>query len=265
MWRSFARLAPLALVAALALAGCGPQGITTQGITTQGTAIQGIPPQETTTQGTTTQPQAGGLRVTIQMLCPSGQSCGASAASQMISALQRRASAGLGVSDVSVKQLDATHFEVDLPGYGNQRVGASALSMQGSVLLIDTSDAPLQLGSTVSANEYPVLFTGSQIDPSSVSAGMQSGAPYVTYGFSGAAASRFAQYTGSHIGEYLTMTMDGTVIMSATIQIEIPGEAEVSYGATLDDAEALAACLKSGPLPFPVKLVSASLTSTGAK
>jgi preprotein translocase subunit SecD len=184
----------------------------------------------------------------------------------MSQALQRRASAGLGVSGASVKQLDTTHFQVDLPGYSDQQAGGAALGQRGVFQLIDTGNTPLNTGATVSANAYPVLFTGSQIDPTTVGAGLdpQGGTPYVKFGFAGAAASRFDQYTRSHIGQYLTMTLDGVVIESATIQSEISGVAQVQYGHSLDDAMALAACLKSGPLPAPVTLVSASLAPGGA-
>jgi preprotein translocase subunit SecD len=261
--RTFARMASLALLALLVLAGCGAQGATSSGQFNVLPQDAASPQASVAPQDAASPTPTGGLLITVQMLCPTNQPCDASAASQMISALQQRAR-GLGVSGASVKQLDATRFVVSLPGYSNQKDGVAALSAQGIIHFIDTGTMPLTIGAKVSAKQYPTLFTGAEVDPSTISVGTQSGSPYVVFGFSSAAAPRFAQYTSSHVGEYLTITLDGKVIISATIQSEISGLAEVSYGETLEDASVLAACLKSAPLPYPVKLISVTL-APGAK
>lgn len=246
--------AALALLGLLALAGCGAATTTASG------APQAAQAQQTIAKD-------GGLRVTLQAACASGQSCAFSGAAQEEeSALLSRARVGLGVPSASVTQLDATHFQVDLPSYTNQQVGAQALGAQGMVRFIDTSGTPLDVGAVVGANQYPTLFTGSQIDPASVGAHLdQQSQPIVVFAFKGAAASQFAQYTGSHIGSYLTVTMDNTVIESATIQSQIAGQVEVTGFKTLADAQALAADLKSSPLPVAVTVVSAQVLSPGSK
>ncbi len=84
------------------------------------------------------------------------------------------------------------------------------------------------------------------------------------FAFKGAAASQFAQYTGSHIGQYLTVTLDNRVIESATIQSRIAGPGQIMGNLSLAQAQTLAACLKSGALPAPVTLVSATVVQKGA-
>lgn len=214
--------------------------------------------------------QRGGLRIMLQVKCPTSQACAyTNGFAQMMSALLQRAHSGLGVADASVKRQDGTVIEVDLPGYSNQAVATQALTTPGSVLFIDTNGAPLTVGSTVPANQYATLFTGAQIDPASVSVqndpqNPQSGGPVVEFAFKGVAATEFAQYTGAHIGEYLTITLDNRVIESATIQSQISG-ATALYGLkNVADAQALATYLKSPPLPLSDNLVSAVAVKANA-
>jgi preprotein translocase subunit SecD len=203
--------------------------------------------------------QNGGLRVNVQLVCAAGQDCTifSDLMAQSVTAIEARAQHGLGVNDASAKALSAGQIEVDLPGYTNQQAAVSALTTQGLVQFIDTSGAPLAVGTKVAANQYPVLFTGSQIAPNSVSATSdQQAKAIVVFEFAGAARAQFAQYTNTHEGAYLTITLDHTVIESAQIQSEIDGQAEITGAKSLADAQALAADLKSSPLPLPVTLVS---------
>ncbi len=110
-----------------------------------------------------------------------------------------------------------------------------------------------------------MAFSGSQVDPSSVSAQSdQNSSPVVVFEFQGAARSAFATYTGDHIGQYLTITVDSKVVESATIQSQISGQAQISGMQSLADAQALAAELKSAPLPMTVTLVSADVVRASA-
>lgn len=243
----------MGLIGVLALAGCGAA-----------TSTGGAPPAQ---QAQLTIAKDGGLRVTLQMTCPSGVPCALSSVAQReVSALQTRARVGLGVPSASVAQLGAMRIQIDLPGYTNQQVGAQALGAQGMVRFIDTSGASLDVGAVVGADQYPTLFTSSQIDPASVGAHLdQQSQPVVVFAFKGVAASQFAQYTGSHIGDYLTITQDNTVIESATIQSQISGQGQITGIKTLADAQVLAADLRSTPLPMPVTVVSAQVLSPGGK
>lgn len=230
-----ARMLALVALVTLGLAGCA-QGTT---------AAASTPPK--------TLEQVGGVRIVV--------SVSASQDASSLKALVARAQRGLGVKDASARtsagSFTATQIVVDLPGYTDLQLAESALTTQGDVRIIDTGGNPLTVGATVGAQQYPTLFTGAQVDPASVAVqtDIQSGQPIVTFAFKGAAASQFAQYTGSHIGSYLTITLDNRVIESATIQSQIAGLAQI-IGMTMAQAQTLAACLKSAPLPGPVSLVS---------
>ncbi len=253
MKRRWAWEAALALLLTWGLAGCALSAP--------------IGPAVASSTPTVSLTQRGGLRIMLQVECPNGQAYAYSNGfAQMMAALQRRARSGLGVADASVKRVDGTTVEVDLPGYSNQALASPALTTIGSVLFIETNGVPLMVGSTVASNQYATLFTGSQIDPASVGVRTdpQTGDPIVVFAFEGAAATEFAQYTGSHLGEYLTITLDNKVIESATIQSQISGPAEITGSKSLDDAQALAVYLRSFPLPLSARVLSATLVTPSA-
>lgn len=249
-----ARGAALALLLAWGLAGCSlpaPVG----GLTV------------TSPTATVSLSQRGGLRIMLQVECPGDQACAYSNGfAQMMAALLLRARGGLGVAGASVRRLDAVSVEVDLPGYTNQALAIQTLTTTGSVLFIETNGVPLAVASTVAANQYATLFTGSEADPASVSVQTDpsTGEPVVVFAFKGAAATEFAQYTSAHLGEYLTITVDSKVIESATIQARISGLGQITGSKTLADAQALAVYLKSRPLPLAAREVSATLVTPSA-
>jgi preprotein translocase subunit SecD len=222
--------------------------------------LVGCAPQASASAPHTTLAQSGGLRVIVRLECPAGQDCGtfSKQLAQTTVALAARAQRGLGVQGASATALKGNEVQIDLPGYTDQQLAESALTAQGVAQFIDTGGNPLQVGTTVAAHQYPVLFTGAQIDPNSIQATLdQNNAPIVVFEFQGAARSQFATYTRENAGNYLTITVDGVVVESATIQSEIDGQAEITGSQSMVAAQALAAELKSPPLPDPVSLVSA--------
>ena len=66
----------------------------------------------------------------------------------------------------------------------------------------------------------------------------------------------FADYTGSHIDEYLAIVLDKRVISTPTISNQITGGSGIIQGNfTQDSANNLAIQLRYGSLPIPVKVV----------
>ncbi|HEX6122023.1 MAG TPA: hypothetical protein VFY89_02630, partial [Ktedonobacterales bacterium] len=55
---------------------------------------------------------------------------------------------------------------------------------------------------------------------------------------------------------FLTITLDGVVIESATIQSEIDGPGEITGFASLAQAQNLATLIRVGPLPLAVRVAS---------
>lgn len=203
----------------------------------------------------------GSVSVGVRVQCSAGQWCGlySSPWSQTMTALIARARRGLETPDAFVELLDhGDAIQINLPGYHDQQVAVSALTTQGAVRFIEVGETPLAVGARVAANQYPVLFTTSQLDPGSVRVMQsESNLPIVTFEFQGNARAEFANYTRTHMGDYLTITRDNVVVESAMIQSEITGQVEITVFTSISDARALYAELRSPPLPYPVILVSA--------
>src|SRR5262249_26952326 len=144
----------------------------------------------------------------------------------------------------------------------------------GSFAVLDTGVTQLAYSTDVSgktcvagcqAGQYQVLFSNTDLDTSSIQVALdrQTGQPTVTFAFAGQAPSRFAQYTGSHIGQFLTLVIDNHVIESAVIQSQIDGAAQITGLATAQQAHELAALMKYGSLPVALNVVTTQTVGMG--
>ncbi len=184
--------------------------------------------------------------------------------------IERRVNGGLGVSEPVIRLEGSDRISVELPGLKNEQDAINLIGQTGKLEIIDTGASSLPLGCDVSdptsqcysASGYPVKFTGDQLDPNSINATVDpsTGQPEILFQFKSQYQSAFASYTQSHVGEFLTITLDNKVIESATIESEITGQGQISGGnMTLDQAQETAALLRSGSLPVPLVTVSERL------
>jgi preprotein translocase subunit SecD len=77
----------------------------------------------------------------------------------------------------------------------------------------------------------------------------------VLFAFTNAYQPQFADYTRTHIGNYLTITAGEIVIESAIIQSEIDTMLQIRGSMTVDAAQQLADELWAGSLPVVLTLV----------
>jgi preprotein translocase subunit SecD len=218
-------------------------------------ACAAAPPQHTLAHD-------GGLRLTLHAAClAENPHCDVIQAREAaLPIVSHRLSDGLGLANATVQPDGADGIVVELPGTQDDSQILPLLLARGRLTILDTQGEQLSVGSSVTgltctsacqAGQYPVVFTGAQINPIAVSAQNEprTNMPVVYFGFSGAARDQFAAYTRDHIGQFFTAALDDTVIESAVIASEIDGEGELSGFRTLDEARRLAVYLKFGPLP----------------
>lgn len=82
----------------------------------------------------------------------------------------------------------------------------------------------------------------------------QSGNLVVGFKLNSSAASKFGDYTGSHIGTYLNVVVDKKVINSAVIQSRIDQSGEIN-GLSRTEVQNLVVVLKSGRLAVPLDVI----------
>jgi preprotein translocase subunit SecD len=82
----------------------------------------------------------------------------------------------------------------------------------------------------------------------------ENGRPDVGFTLTGDGGRRFAQFTGSHVGDSLAVVLDGKVMEVATIQEQIRDQGRISGGGMSEQAaQDLAMVLRSGALPAGIK------------
>jgi preprotein translocase subunit SecD len=182
--------------------------------------------------------------------------------------IESRVNGGLGVSEPSIRIITTNGspaISVELPGFtGNQTEAVNSLLKTGKLEFWNTGSTPVALGSTFDPTQYTQYnpggkpqFTGADLDSGQVSVGYdQAGRPLINFEMKGDAISRFGDFTAKNVGQFLTVTLDGTVIESASINSAITGPGQITGNFTTDEAQRVVTILKYGALPIPLKIAS---------
>jgi protein-export membrane protein SecD len=208
--------------------------------------------------------------------------------------IERRVN-GLGVSEALVQTQGDDRIVVELPGIDDPELAVSTIKETGLLEFVDTGvwspdpDTPLrttlrelsatptlteseQITSPVTGLEeitstaplfpeqgtvYETVFTGRDLKAAGVDRNPTTGEFVVLFEMQPEAGQRFADYTGSHIGQYLTIVLDGVVVSSPVIRDAIPsGSGTISGNFTYQSARSLAIQLQYGALPVPLEVES---------
>jgi preprotein translocase subunit SecD len=105
-------------------------------------------------------------------------------------------------------------------------------------------------------------ISNADIDEAEVLWDPQTGRPEVSLTLTRDGAERFAEVTGRSVGRKLAIMLDGNIQSAPVIETRIPGgRVRITMGSLGDpeqlkeEAKDLVACLRSGALPAPIKLV----------
>jgi preprotein translocase subunit SecD len=109
---------------------------------------------------------------------------------------------------------------------------------------------------TPALQTYDAVVSGDDIDGTKVAVVFdQANQPQVQFVLKGDAVRRFADFTSSHVNQYMPIVLDKKVIDSPVIQGAITGGQGVINGLTLADAQRLAKQLRAGALPVSLTLL----------
>ncbi len=113
-----------------------------------------------------------------------------------------------------------------------------------------------ELTEQTSAEVYETILTGAELANVGLDRTEQN--EYVIpFELSEDGAETFAEYTASHVGQYLCIVLDKKVISCPTIREPIPGgRGSISGAFTMEDARQLAIQLRYGALPMPLRVES---------
>jgi len=177
----------------------------------------------------------------------------------------------VGVVEPSIQRVGKTRIQVQLPGIQNPErlrtlLGTTAKMTFHLVRLnVDIDNPPGEIsilpgykeGSTEHyAVEHKIALDGAALKDARASYEHDTNRPMILFELNHQGAKEFAKISRENIGRPLAIVLDGKVLTAPTIQSVIPnGRGQITGQFTSDDTATLAALLRAGALPAPLKVV----------
>jgi protein-export membrane protein, SecD/SecF family/protein-export membrane protein SecD len=201
---------------------------------------------------------SGGLRVEYQAIPVQGKEPTAGDMAIIKDIVERRVNT-TGVSEPVVTTQGKDRVVVELPGTTDPEAIRKLVGTTGRLDFVPLGSTVMQQGQTLDLAQYPPSFSGDQVASATVGSD-QNGRPSVNFVLKADGATKFADYTAQHVGDYFAITLDKVVISAPVIKASIPdGHVEISGGVAgfgAKEAQDLVTVLKFGSLPFPITAVS---------
>jgi preprotein translocase subunit SecD len=185
--------------------------------------------------------------------------------------IENRVNGGLGVKEPVFRLLSDSGgnqmIAIDLPNLNggdlNQQI--QTLLQPGLLEFWDTGQSGLADGQVLNPSQFTAnnpggkpLFLGKDLDPNQISVGQdpQTNQIDINFEMKGDAIPRFGDFTGKHVGDFLTVTLDKKVISSARINSQINGPGVIQGQFTQDQAKSIVTVLQYGALPLSMTVAS---------
>jgi len=142
---------------------------------------------------------------------------------------------------------------VDLAGINNV---SDAINQIGETPLLQFAEVQSN-GSGTQPTYLPTNLTGQYITGAKLTFEQTTNAPQVSISFNSDGATLFEQITAANVGKPLAIFLDGQLIEAPTVEQAISGgQAVISGGFTIAQAQTLVQRFNAGALPAPITLVS---------
>ena len=197
---------------------------------------------------------------------------------QTLKAIVEKRVNGLGVTEPLIQLQGGNRIVVELPGIKNQDVALKTIGQTGLLEFIDagttyippgtpvkttarmTTTVPITTTQSVTGTSpfnkvFTTIVTGNELKDASTSLD-EYGKPQINFSFKPGGAKKIAEYTSSHVNQYMAIVLDGKVISCPVIKSAIPsGNGRITGKFTLEEARSIAIQLKYGALPVPLKII----------
>jgi preprotein translocase subunit SecD len=195
---------------------------------------------------------------------------------------------GLGVSEAVVQQAGDRRILVELPGETDPEKALATIKQTGLLEFVEMGQNPLPPGTTIQTDYlsggeaqptasptetgsssvitptnptqpetvYQTVMTGAALASVNVTRS-QAGQYEVAFTLTSEGSKIFGDYTSAHVGDYLAIVLDKTVISAPRIDSAITeGRGVIQGNFTPQSANDLAIQLRYGSLPIPLKVVT---------
>lgn len=173
-----------------------------------------------------------------------------------------------GVAETNIRTAvfqDQYRLVVELPGVSQpetalQLIGQTAQLSFQELKTVEPEGEETQLDEESTASATVELaetgLGGDQLSRATVQFEQNTGEPVVSLEFTPEGAELFAEITERNINQPLAIVLDDQVVTAPVVnQVIYGGQAQISGGFTLEDAQTLATQLNAGALPVPIQIV----------
>jgi preprotein translocase subunit SecD len=220
----------------------------------------------------------GGLQVLLEADLPEETDISADSMEVARSVIENRTNA-LGVSENVVQIAGDRRIVGEFPGLEDTEGVIAVIQQTGLLEFVDMGTTPLPAGTIIQTDyglsedaapaegtpdaETPIVYhtvmTGSELDEVGVTQD-QVGGLQIAFSLHSEGSDIFADYTSTHVGQYLAIVLDKEIISAPRIQSEITGGSGVITGQfDRESANAFAVQLRYGSLPIPLKIVESRI------
>jgi len=219
----------------------------------------------------------GGLQTLLEADLPEGSTIASGDLETTRQILEKRANA-LGVSEIQMQTAGDRRIVAEFPGISNPEDVVASLQQTGLLEFVDTGDFRPEEGSIIQTDYaagsasaptatpapdgsqpqavYHTIMTGKELVTIGISTASISGNYNIDFTLTTEGTKIFGDHTAANINKVLTITLDKQVISAPSINGAITsGQGQITGSFTADSANALAAQLKYGSLPVPIKVV----------
>lgn len=209
----------------------------------------------------------GGLQVILEAVLPEGQTPTADQMEVARSIIENRTNA-YGVAENVVTVAGETRIVGEFPGL-NEKDAQNILAViqqTGVLEFVDLGYTPLPEGTVIetytgetppegATNAYRAVMTGRDLQAVGLNVN-EFNQPVVAFELTDKGAQIFADYTSTHINQYLGIALDKQIISSPIVKVPITGGRGIIEGNFTDEsANALVVQLRYGSLPVPLEVV----------
>lgn len=212
----------------------------------------------------------GGFSITYQANPPAGQKPPDAAQMETIRSIMEQRVNTTGVSEPVIETLGENQIRIAVPGAVDPTEIRNLVKTTGILSFVLMPKATYGDQTTAGSTPIPAegstmdaallataQFTGADLDLGKISASVNPDKPgtwRIHFAFAGDAGTKFATWSGQHVGEAFAIVLDTTVVSAPYIQSAITGgEGEITGQFTQAEAKNLANVLKYGALPCPVE------------
>ena len=195
----------------------------------------------------------GGLHVRMQADLPPGRELQDDDMQAVRTIIEDRINA-LGVAEPLIQVEGRDRLIVELPGIDDPDEAIRLFRETGTLLILNTGFQFHEEGEIVRPDQDSIVLVGSDLRDARVGFDPL-GTTQIEFELKPEAGDGFEQYTGAHLGEVLTITVDDVVVSSAAIRSAIRDQGVITGSFSPDDARRVAIQLRYGALPVPLKVI----------